>query len=67
MRALKLSILFAICAIIIPLGIRTFADDPPRTPPPTTKITASYGSTLHSALLISDFRYLFLKPVWSLH
>ena len=22
---------------------------------------------LHSALLISDFRYLFLKPAWSLH
>ena len=24
-------------------------------------------STLHSALLISNFRYLFLKPAWSLH
>lgn len=53
MRALKLSILFAICAIIIPLGIRTFADDPPRTPPPTTKITASYGST-HTVASFAD-------------
>ncbi len=43
MRALKLSTIavIAILAIVIPLGLITFADDPP----PTTQITASYGST----------------------
>ncbi len=42
MRALKISMLFAICAaIVIPLGFFTFAADPPSP----TQITASYGST----------------------
>lgn len=42
MHALKISILFAICAaIVIPLGFFTFAADPPSP----TQITASYGST----------------------
>ena len=32
-----------------------------------TFYVVSGTNTLHSALLISDFQYLFLKPAWSLH